>query len=190
MVATNAAVRAIGLPALELWEVVLRRLAALPFMEGNESTIQIIKTGHNPTMRHISLTHGVNVAWLRQVFHMQCMAIMHIVSALQRADIFTKAFDNGPKWQAALETIGMVSPPLLSRGRETPGSKAGKASPALAAAVRRKRCVPVAGRGSASCCDPLCSLIMLVLRLIIGRGRVPSCGVFWRRWCVWTRPHP
>ena len=42
IVAADAAVRSFGLPALSLWEVILRRKLKLRFMEDNEATIKII----------------------------------------------------------------------------------------------------------------------------------------------------
>ena len=62
IVSANFAVRTIGLPALDLWETVLERSVALTLIEDNESTAAIIRTGRNPTMRHLSRTHGVNVS--------------------------------------------------------------------------------------------------------------------------------
>ena len=53
---------------MDLWEVLLGRLVSMTLMEDNESTFQIIKTGKNPTMRHISRTHGVNVQWLHDAY--------------------------------------------------------------------------------------------------------------------------
>ena len=69
MVSANSAIRLMGLPSLDLWEVVLGRRIALDLIEDNESTVQIIKTGKNPTMRHMSRTHGVNVMWLYDLYH-------------------------------------------------------------------------------------------------------------------------
>ena len=62
------------------------------FCEDNESTICIIRTGKNPTMRHISRTHGVNIGWLHDVFQQPYIHMEYVVTTLQRADIFTKAF--------------------------------------------------------------------------------------------------
>ena len=54
IVSANLAVRTIGLPALDLWETVLKRSVLLTLIEDNESTAAIIRTGKNPTMRHLS----------------------------------------------------------------------------------------------------------------------------------------
>ena len=45
------------------------RQVALDLIEDNESTVQIIKTGKNPTMRHMFRTHGVNVMRLHDLYH-------------------------------------------------------------------------------------------------------------------------
>ena len=76
--AADTAVRSIGLPQLDLWEAVakasnmwerlLNRRVKMTLLEDNESTYQIIKTGKNPTMRHISRTHGVNIQWLHDAY--------------------------------------------------------------------------------------------------------------------------
>ena len=62
IVSADTAVRAVGLPALDLWEPVLGRAVSLTLIEDNESTAAIIRSGRNPTMRHMSRTQGVNVS--------------------------------------------------------------------------------------------------------------------------------
>ena len=62
------AFRTVGMPALDLWETALKRSVQLTLIENNESTAAIIRSGRNPTMRHISRTHGVNVAWLHDLY--------------------------------------------------------------------------------------------------------------------------
>ncbi len=58
MVAANTAVRTVGIPSLGVWESALKRHAVLNLIEDNESTYQIIKIRKNPTMRHLTRTHG------------------------------------------------------------------------------------------------------------------------------------
>ena len=48
IVAADAAVRTLGMPALDLWTTILGRTPILRLMEDNESTIQIIKSGKKP----------------------------------------------------------------------------------------------------------------------------------------------
>ena len=90
IVAANTGVRTIGLPAMDLWEVLLGRLVSMILMEDNESTFQISKTGKNPTMRHISRTHGVNVQWLHDAYSKRLFNMKVTKTDEQVADIFTK----------------------------------------------------------------------------------------------------
>ena len=71
IVSANTAIRTMGLPALDLWDAILNGKAkllahhkpSLQFLEDNEAAIRILRSGRNPTMRHISRTHGVQLAW-------------------------------------------------------------------------------------------------------------------------------
>ena len=68
IVAADLAIRTEGLPALQLWDMVLERPTKLVFQEDNQAIIQILKTQKNPTLRHLNRTHRVNVSWLCEVF--------------------------------------------------------------------------------------------------------------------------
>ena len=130
-------------------------------MEDNQSTIQIIKTGRNPTMRHMSRTHGVNVSWLHDLYDKKQFSIKYTRTDAQSADIFTKAFKDAEKWNQALENIGLgdfegpagktVKVPAFDRPEESkPGKPApGGGDPAWAGAVattrRQRRAVKRAG---------------------------------------------
>jgi hypothetical protein len=69
-VAADVAVRVEGLPALSLWEVIWFSAGLKPgperlkFREDNAAAIQILKTGRNPTIRHMGRTHKVCLRWL------------------------------------------------------------------------------------------------------------------------------
>ena len=68
IVAADLAIRTEGLPALQLWDMVLERSVKLKFQEDNQAIIQILKTSKNPALRHLSRTHRVNISWLCEVF--------------------------------------------------------------------------------------------------------------------------
>ena len=68
IVAADLAIRAEGLPAPQLWGMVLEGPMKPVFQEGSQATVQILKTQKNPTLRHLSRTHRVNVSWLCEVF--------------------------------------------------------------------------------------------------------------------------
>ena len=109
IVGANLAIRAEGLPALQLWGMVLERPIKLVFQEGSQATIQILKTQKNPTLRHLNRTHRVNVSWLCEVFkNLKEVALKCCKTDEIAADIFTKAFTNPSKWSAALDIIGII----------------------------------------------------------------------------------
>ena len=65
IVAADTALRTIGIPALELWSIVLNdEKLILQFQEDNSTMITVMKTGKNPTMRHLNRTHRVSIHWL------------------------------------------------------------------------------------------------------------------------------
>ncbi len=110
IVSAGFAVRTVGLPALDLWETVLRRSVALTLIEDNESTAAIIRSGRNPTMRHLVRTQGVNVSWLHDLYLKKVFGVVYSRTEAQCADVFTKTFSELPKWQQAVRLIGIAKP--------------------------------------------------------------------------------
>jgi hypothetical protein len=108
IVAANTAVRVEGLPALQLWDVILERQVNATLLEDNQATLQILKTGKNPTLRHVARTHRVNLAWISDVFR-KCkqMGLKYCSTADQAADIMTKGFTNPENWRRATSLIGI-----------------------------------------------------------------------------------
>ena len=93
--------------------MVLERPAKLVFQEDNQATIQTLKTQRNPTLRHLNRTHRVNVSWLCEVFrNLKGVELKYCKTDEMAADIFTKAFTNPMKWNAALNLIGIIYPQL------------------------------------------------------------------------------
>eukprot|EP00971_Amphidinium_carterae_P217192 4311760-Amphidinium_carterae.1 len=68
MVAADTALRMVGLPATTILSELMGKNVRIVFEEDNEATISILKSGKNPTMRHLGRTHRVSVAWLHEVF--------------------------------------------------------------------------------------------------------------------------
>ena len=65
IVAMDAAIRELGNPSLSLWNYILQRKdqhgegSMVIAHEDNSATIKICEHGRDPTMRHLSRTHGV-----------------------------------------------------------------------------------------------------------------------------------
>jgi hypothetical protein len=75
-------------------------------MEDNTASARVIETGKNPTMRHLGRTHKVCIQWIHERFQEKDMLLTICPTALQAADIFTKAFSNADKWK---EVIGLIN---------------------------------------------------------------------------------
>ena len=103
------AYKAIGAPTLDLLDLISGRKVMLFMFEDNTAAIQIIKTGKNPTMRHLLRHQGINIRVLHETYYprdpetcelldSQCQ-LKYVISALQKADIFTKAFRDAVTWK-------------------------------------------------------------------------------------------
>ena len=80
-----------GLPALQLWELLLGRSVVLRFLEDNQATILVVRKGYSPKLRHITRTHKINLSGLSEVFHNDSAELEYSKTDDQAADIFTKA---------------------------------------------------------------------------------------------------
>ena len=108
IVAAAWALRREGIPALQLWEVVLQDKQELQFHEDNQSMIRVCETGRNPTMRHLNRTHGVFISWLTERFDEDSYRLFYERSAKQSGDIYTNMFDNAEKWAAVCYLINVI----------------------------------------------------------------------------------
>ena len=110
----DVAVRTEGIPVLDLWDYLTKRKNVIAFMEDNEASAQIIKTGKCPTLRHMNRTHNVDVAWLHDRFKAKDMIVVELCpTRLMAADIFTKGFTEVNKWVRACQLIGHVDPEVI-----------------------------------------------------------------------------
>jgi hypothetical protein len=57
IIAADYAMRAEGIPALSLLEMIFERKVHLCMMEDNEAMIKICPSGKNPTMRYLNRPH-------------------------------------------------------------------------------------------------------------------------------------
>ena len=89
-----------GLPALQLWELLLGRTVTFKVLEDNQATILVVKKGYSPKLRHITRTHKVKLSGLSEVFRDDSAELEYCKTDDQAADIFTKALPP-QKWGPA-----------------------------------------------------------------------------------------
>ena len=120
IIAIDTAIKNHGIPALDLWETLLKRKRMnLKVHEDNETCARICRTGKNETMRHLERTHDISVAWLHQQFKRGEFDVINEPTDGMCADIFTKAFTAKHKWLHACHLIGHVDPKRMF-GRHAP----------------------------------------------------------------------
>ena len=86
IVAADVAMRATCLPALKLLQRILKKSPNFVFYDDNKAMIGVVRSGRNPTTRHLERSHGVCVE----------------VTDRMAADIHTKAFNDGRKWNTCM----------------------------------------------------------------------------------------
>ena len=76
--------------------------------------IQVIKTGRNPTMRHLHRVHRISVAWLHErlgpVPERENVSVEYTASSDMCADIYTKHFTDPDAWKRVLGLINVIDP--------------------------------------------------------------------------------
>ena len=113
VVAADTAIRTEGLPVKHLCEFILNREVDLGLREDNQATMCVMNNGYSSALRHLPRTHRVCLAWIGEVVQDGDITIEYCSTDSQAADIFTKAFSNKPKWQNALQLIG-IGPKISS----------------------------------------------------------------------------
>ena len=86
--------RAMGMPALRLMESILGKEPNFVFFDDNKAMISVVRSGKNPTMRHLERSHGVAVTWMHDMFERDYMYLAYEVTDRMAADIYTKAFSD------------------------------------------------------------------------------------------------
>ena len=114
IVAADHALSRVGLPAITLWCCLGGKEPNFVFYDDNQTMISVVRTGKNPTMRHLERSHGISVAWMHDVFQASYVSLAYEVTAKMAADIHTKAFRDGLSWQHACQLINIFPPQQLS----------------------------------------------------------------------------
>ncbi len=107
LTAAQSAAQKHGLPALAFWqEICARAKVSKPcchVMLDNQAMIEIMRTGRNLTMRHLSKTHCISVASLHEQYIKDDMNVCYITTTQMAADLHTKPFADKFKWQQLCE---------------------------------------------------------------------------------------
>eukprot|EP00439_Symbiodinium_sp_Y106_P084767 s1599_g26.t1 len=91
IVAADFAMARLGLPAITLWQQLRGTDPNFVFYDDNQTMIGVIRTGKNPTMRHLERTHGISY-----------VSLAYEVTAKMAADIHTKSFKDSVSPQSGL----------------------------------------------------------------------------------------
>ena len=111
--------RTAGVPSLDLWEILPGRSVTLGSHEDKETCISAMPCGDSAAMRHLRQTHGVCLRWLAERFQEKHYKLYYERSALQAADIYTKAFTMLAEWIRACKLINHLDPARFWGGRDS-----------------------------------------------------------------------
>ena len=114
IVAADYAMSRIGIPAITLWRLIGGKDPNFVFYDDNQTMIGVVRTGKNPTMRHLERSHGICIAWMHEVFQEGYVSLAYEVTAKMAADIHTKAFKDHVSWAHACQLINIMPPTMLS----------------------------------------------------------------------------
>ena len=110
IVAADVTLRTMGLPALSIWETLTGKSPKLLFHDDNQGMIGVVRSGRNPTMRHLERTHGIAITSLHEHFTRENYVLMYEVTSKMAADIHTKGFKNPLSWKRACMLINLLDP--------------------------------------------------------------------------------
>ena len=94
IVAADVTLRTMGLPAVSIWETLTESSPKLLFHDDNQGMIGVVRSGRNPTMRHLERTHGISITSLHEHFSKGHFVLTYEITAKMAADIHTKGFTN------------------------------------------------------------------------------------------------
>ena len=94
----------LGLPAITLWQQLGGKDSNFVFYDDNQTMIGVVRTGKNPTVRHLEQTHGISICWMHAIFQ------EGYVLKSMAADIHTKSFKDSVSWTHACQLINIFPP--------------------------------------------------------------------------------
>ena len=108
IVAADFALRSMGVPVVDLWRIVAGNEPQIVFHEDNQAMIAVIRSGKNPTMRHLERSHGISIVWMHEMFLLSYIILICEISSKMAADIHTKAFRDPMAWKRACMLINAL----------------------------------------------------------------------------------
>eukprot|EP00435_Cladocopium_sp_Y103_P040038 s2308_g10.t2 len=109
IVAADVTLRTMGLPTMSIWSTITGSLPKLVFHDDNQGMISVVRSGRNPTMRHLERTHGISIQSLHEHFQQERFVLLYEITSKMAADIHTKGFKNPLAWQRACMLINLLA---------------------------------------------------------------------------------
>ena len=85
-------------------------LPQLLFHDDSQGMIGVVRSGRNPTMRHLERTHGISMASMHEHFQRDHFVLIYEITAKMASDIHTKGFKNPMAWKKASMLINLLEP--------------------------------------------------------------------------------
>ena len=93
---------------VDLWRIVAGKEPQIVFHDDNQAMIAVIRSGKNPTMRHIERSHGISIVWMHEMFLLSYIILIYEITSKMAADIHTKAFRDPMAWKRACMLINVL----------------------------------------------------------------------------------
>ena len=82
------------MPILTVLEKITSCQVFLFFFEDNKASLDILRSGRNPTLRYMSRTQGVDMKWLHTVYMKDNVTAAYVPTTVVAADIYTKEYSD------------------------------------------------------------------------------------------------
>ena len=109
IIAADFALRSHAIPTISLWKTLAGSDPKIVFHDDNQGMIAVIRSGQNPTMRHLERTHGISIQWTHEIFQNDLIYLVYEITSKMCADIHTKAFKDHMTWKRACMLINILS---------------------------------------------------------------------------------
>ena len=106
MSSAAAILKGAAVPALELWERLLRRPVTIRLLEDNQATLKVMQSGYSSKLRHMSKTQRVELSFVTDVCKICGVKPEYIQTHLQKGDFLTKGLSR-EKHCKALDLVGL-----------------------------------------------------------------------------------